>query len=105
MGKWDSSAPGYSWVEIVTMDRIKADCTSPVQPGDAERSKTGEQDPELTVLRKAEEFFQICDLEGKGFVTCQDMQVKQNWLCGIHNEKDPKALNAFRLTNLELKML
>ncbi|KAF4804360.1 EF-hand calcium-binding domain-containing protein 4B [Turdus rufiventris] len=56
------------------MDRIKADCTSPVQPGDAERSKTGEQDPELTVLRKAQEFFQICDLEGKGFVTCQDMQ-------------------------------
>uniref|UniRef100_A0A8C3TNH5 Calcium release activated channel regulator 2A n=1 Tax=Catharus ustulatus TaxID=91951 RepID=A0A8C3TNH5_CATUS len=56
------------------MDRTKGDCTSPVQPGDAERSKTGEQDPELTVLRKAQEFFQICDLEGKGFVTCQDMQ-------------------------------
>ncbi|NWV23447.1 EFC4B protein, partial [Origma solitaria] len=29
---------------------------------------------ELTVLGKAQEFFQICDLEGKGFVTLQDMQ-------------------------------
>ncbi|KAM4906020.1 EF-hand calcium-binding domain-containing protein 4B [Sylvia borin] len=56
------------------MDRIKGDCASPVQPGDAERSRTGEQDPELTVLGKAQEFFQICDLEGKGFVTRQDMQ-------------------------------
>ncbi|XP_056351567.1 EF-hand calcium-binding domain-containing protein 4B isoform X1 [Oenanthe melanoleuca] len=56
------------------MDRRKGDCTSPVQPGDAERSRTGEQDPELTVLGKAQEFFQICDLEGKGFVTRQDMQ-------------------------------
>ncbi|KFQ75938.1 EF-hand calcium-binding domain-containing protein 4B, partial [Phaethon lepturus] len=28
----------------------------------------------LTVLGKAHEFFQICDLEGKGFITCQDMQ-------------------------------
>ncbi|XP_068873890.1 EF-hand calcium-binding domain-containing protein 4B [Aphelocoma coerulescens] len=56
------------------MDRVKGDCTSPVQPGDGERSRTEEQDPELTVLGKAQEFFQICDLEGKGFVTCQDMQ-------------------------------
>ncbi|XP_063004676.1 EF-hand calcium-binding domain-containing protein 4B isoform X2 [Melospiza melodia melodia] len=56
------------------MDRIRGDYTSPAQPGDAERSRTGEQDPELTVLGKAQEFFQICDLEGKGFVTRQDMQ-------------------------------
>ncbi|NWS62005.1 EFC4B protein, partial [Chunga burmeisteri] len=28
----------------------------------------------LTVLGKAREFFQICDLEGKGFITRQDMQ-------------------------------
>ncbi|XP_066426096.1 EF-hand calcium-binding domain-containing protein 4B [Molothrus aeneus] len=56
------------------MDRIRGDYTSPVQPGDAEGSRTGEQDPELTVLGKAQEFFQICDLEGKGFVTRQDMQ-------------------------------
>uniref|UniRef100_A0A8C3Q729 Uncharacterized protein n=1 Tax=Geospiza parvula TaxID=87175 RepID=A0A8C3Q729_GEOPR len=56
------------------MDRIRGDLTSPMQPGDAERSRTGEQDPELTVLGKAQEFFQICDLEGKGFVTRQDMQ-------------------------------
>ncbi|NWH53155.1 EFC4B protein, partial [Fregata magnificens] len=28
----------------------------------------------LTVLGKAHEFFQICDLEGKGFITHQDMQ-------------------------------
>ncbi|NXA15184.1 EFC4B protein, partial [Sapayoa aenigma] len=29
---------------------------------------------ELTVLGKSQEFFQICDLEGKGFITRQDMQ-------------------------------
>ncbi|KAM6212767.1 EF-hand calcium-binding domain-containing protein 4B [Sarcoramphus papa] len=56
------------------MDRIQGDCASPVPPGDAERSRTGEQDPGLTVLGKAHEFFQICDLEGKGFITRQDMQ-------------------------------
>ncbi|KFW09712.1 EF-hand calcium-binding domain-containing protein 4B, partial [Fulmarus glacialis] len=28
----------------------------------------------LTMLGKAHEFFQICDLEGKGFITRQDMQ-------------------------------
>ncbi|XP_025935737.1 EF-hand calcium-binding domain-containing protein 4B isoform X3 [Apteryx rowi] len=56
------------------MDRMQGDCASPVSPGDAERSWTGEQDPELTVLGKAYEFFQICDLEGKGFITHQDMQ-------------------------------
>ncbi|NWQ80720.1 EFC4B protein, partial [Columbina picui] len=28
----------------------------------------------LTLLGKAHEFFQICDLEGKGFITRQDMQ-------------------------------
>ncbi|XP_029897301.1 EF-hand calcium-binding domain-containing protein 4B [Aquila chrysaetos chrysaetos] len=74
MSKWDSSIPKYSCAEIVTMDRIQGDCASPVPPGDAERSRTGEQDPGLTVLGKAREFFQICDLEGKGFITCQDMQ-------------------------------
>ncbi|XP_017685593.1 PREDICTED: EF-hand calcium-binding domain-containing protein 4B isoform X1 [Lepidothrix coronata] len=56
------------------MDRIQRDCASPMPPGDAERGRTEEQDPELTVLGKAQEFFQICDLEGKGFVTRQDMQ-------------------------------
>ncbi|XP_075347883.1 EF-hand calcium-binding domain-containing protein 4B [Mycteria americana] len=56
------------------MNRIQGDCASPVPPGDAERSRTGEQDSGLTVLGKAREFFQICDLEGKGFITRQDMQ-------------------------------
>ncbi|XP_009701133.1 PREDICTED: EF-hand calcium-binding domain-containing protein 4B [Cariama cristata] len=56
------------------MDRIQGHCVSPVPPGDAEKSRTGEQDPGLTVLGKAREFFQICDLEGKGFITRQDMQ-------------------------------
>ncbi|XP_009078542.1 PREDICTED: EF-hand calcium-binding domain-containing protein 4B [Acanthisitta chloris] len=56
------------------MERIQGDCASPVPPGDAERSRTGEQDPELSMLAKAQEFFQICDLEGKGFITRQDMQ-------------------------------
>ncbi|XP_054043270.1 EF-hand calcium-binding domain-containing protein 4B isoform X3 [Rissa tridactyla] len=56
------------------MDRIQGDCASPVPPGNAERSRTGEQDSGLTVLGKAHEFFQICDVEGKGFITRQDMQ-------------------------------
>uniref|UniRef100_A0A8C0EHA4 Calcium release activated channel regulator 2A n=1 Tax=Bubo bubo TaxID=30461 RepID=A0A8C0EHA4_BUBBB len=74
MREWDSSISKYSSAEIVTMDRIQGDCASPVPPGDAERNRTGEQDPRLTVLGKAHEFFQICDLEGKGFITRQDMQ-------------------------------
>ncbi|XP_064319611.1 EF-hand calcium-binding domain-containing protein 4B isoform X2 [Phalacrocorax carbo] len=53
------------------MDRIQGDCASHVAPGDGERSR---EDPGLTVLGKAHEFFQICDLEGKGFITHQDMQ-------------------------------
>ncbi|KAM9293536.1 EF-hand calcium-binding domain-containing protein 4B isoform 2-T2 [Morus bassanus] len=56
------------------MDRRQGDCASHVPPGDAERSRTAEQDPGLTVLGKAHEFFQICDPEGKGFITHQDMQ-------------------------------
>ncbi|KAM6287787.1 EF-hand calcium-binding domain-containing protein 4B isoform 2-T3 [Spheniscus humboldti] len=74
VSKWDSSIPKYSCAETVTMDRIEGDYASPVPPGDAERSRTGEQDPGLTVLGKAHEFFRICDLEGKGFITRQDMQ-------------------------------
>ncbi|KFO71445.1 EF-hand calcium-binding domain-containing protein 4B, partial [Cuculus canorus] len=35
----------------------------------------------LTVWGKAHEFFQICDLEGKGFVTRQDMQRLHPELC------------------------
>uniref|UniRef100_A0A8C3JCN3 Calcium release activated channel regulator 2A n=1 Tax=Calidris pygmaea TaxID=425635 RepID=A0A8C3JCN3_9CHAR len=56
------------------MDRIQGDCASPAPPGNAERSRTGEQDSGLSVLGKAHEFFQICDVEGKGFITRQDMQ-------------------------------
>ncbi|XP_068556586.1 EF-hand calcium-binding domain-containing protein 4B isoform X3 [Anas acuta] len=56
------------------MDRMQGECTSPVPSGDAEKSRTGEEDPGPTVLGKAHEFFQICDVEGKGFITCQDMQ-------------------------------
>ncbi|KAK2528099.1 Cracr2a [Columba livia] len=56
------------------MDIIQGDCVSPAVPGHTERSKTGEEDPGLTVVGKAHEFFQICDLEGKGFITRQDMQ-------------------------------
>ncbi|PKU33104.1 ef-hand calcium-binding domain-containing protein 4b [Limosa lapponica baueri] len=56
------------------MDRIQGDCASPAPPGNAERSMTGEQDSGLSVLGKAHEFFQICDVEGKGFITRQDMQ-------------------------------
>lgn len=57
---------------------MQGECAGPVPSGDAEKSRTGEEDPGPTVLGKAHEFFQICDVEGKGFITCQDMQVKQN---------------------------
>ncbi|KAM4672100.1 LOW QUALITY PROTEIN: EF-hand calcium-binding domain-containing protein 4B [Amazona ochrocephala] len=53
-------------VLIVTMNRIQGDHASPVPPE--------EQDAGLTVLGKAYEIFQICDLEGTGFITCQGMQ-------------------------------
>lgn len=53
---------------------MQGECASPVPSGDAEKSRTGEEDPGPTVLGKAHEFFQICDVEGKGFITCQDMQ-------------------------------
>ncbi|XP_028942234.1 EF-hand calcium-binding domain-containing protein 4B-like, partial [Antrostomus carolinensis] len=56
------------------MDRIQGDSASSVPPRDAERSRTAKQDPGLTVLEKAHEFFQICDLESKGFITRQDMK-------------------------------
>ncbi|XP_010212331.1 PREDICTED: EF-hand calcium-binding domain-containing protein 4B [Tinamus guttatus] len=56
------------------MDGTQGDNASPVSPEDAEKSRTGEQDPGLTMLGKAYEFFQICDMEGKGFITRQDMQ-------------------------------
>lgn len=31
---------------------------------------------ELAMLRKAQEFFQTCDVEGKGFIARRDMQVR-----------------------------
>ncbi|XP_038275735.1 EF-hand calcium-binding domain-containing protein 4B [Dermochelys coriacea] len=59
----------------VTPDRIKGECASPGPLGDTEWSRT-EQDPrqQLAMLGKAHEFFQICDVEGKGFITRRDMQ-------------------------------
>lgn len=37
---------------------------------------TQEQVPgQLAMLRKAQEFFQTCDAEGKGFIARSDMQV------------------------------
>lgn len=86
------------------MDRIRGACASPVPPGDAERSRTEEQDPGLTVLGKVHEFFQICDLEGKGFITHQDMQVKIGYVKCTMREA-PNALNKLRLINLELKIV
>ncbi|XP_035169262.1 EF-hand calcium-binding domain-containing protein 4B isoform X2 [Oxyura jamaicensis] len=64
------------------MDRTQGDSASPVPLGDTEKRRTGEEDPGPTgeedpgptLLGKAHEFFQICDVEGKGFITCQDMQ-------------------------------
>ncbi|CAM4462049.1 unnamed protein product [Caretta caretta] len=59
----------------VTTDRIKGDCASPGPLGDTEWSRT-EQDlgQQLAMLGKAHEFFQICDVEGKGFIARRDMQ-------------------------------
>lgn len=99
----NSSIPKYSCAAVVTMDGIRGDYASPASPGDAERSRAEEQDPGLTVMGKAREFFQICDLEGKGFVTRQDMQVNQNRLCKRH--KAPNDRKQLRLINLELKIV
>lgn len=40
-------------------------CGSPLEQSDCS-----------TVLEKSQEFFQICDIEEKGFVTRRDMQVR-----------------------------
>uniref|UniRef100_F6PSV8 Calcium release activated channel regulator 2A n=1 Tax=Monodelphis domestica TaxID=13616 RepID=F6PSV8_MONDO len=49
-------------------------------PEDAQWSETREQDPgKLDMLKKAQEFFQTCDTEGKGFIARKDMQ-------RLHNE-------------------
>ncbi|XP_044839251.1 EF-hand calcium-binding domain-containing protein 4B [Mauremys mutica] len=55
----------------VTTDRIKGDSASPGPLGDTESSRT-ERDPgqQLAMLG----FFQICDVEGKGFIIRRDMQ-------------------------------
>ncbi|XP_039376344.1 EF-hand calcium-binding domain-containing protein 4B [Mauremys reevesii] len=55
----------------VTTDRRKGDCASPGPLGDTESSRT-ERDPgqQLAMLG----FFQICDVEGKGFIIRRDMQ-------------------------------
>lgn len=53
-------------------------CGARLDPLDNLESKeTQELVPaELDVLRKAQEFFQTCDVEGKGFIARRDMQVR-----------------------------
>lgn len=69
-GRADSSSQmsGHGWQErgacLEQMDR-------------AERLEVEEQMPVQSVMRKkAQEFFQTCDAEGKGFIARTDMQVR-----------------------------
>ena len=41
---------------------------------------------QLTMLRKAQEFFQTCDAEGKGFIARRDMQVRGSRVAPAHLE-------------------
>ncbi|XP_078012060.1 EF-hand calcium-binding domain-containing protein 4B isoform X3 [Phascolarctos cinereus] len=59
---------------------LKGNEANPKFPKDAQWSETRGQDPgQLDMLKKAQEFFQTCDTEGKGFITKKDMQ-------RLHNE-------------------
>uniref|UniRef100_A0A8C8S4C6 Calcium release activated channel regulator 2A n=1 Tax=Pelusios castaneus TaxID=367368 RepID=A0A8C8S4C6_9SAUR len=71
-----AASQNTSVTRSVTMNRIKGDCASPGPQGDAEWSRTGEQDPaqQLAMLGRAHELFQVCDVEGKGFIARRDMQ-------------------------------
>ncbi|KYO44690.1 EF-hand calcium-binding domain-containing protein 4B isoform X1 [Alligator mississippiensis] len=54
---------------------MEGGCAGPQSPGGVAWSGTGGQDPgQLDMLEKAHEFFQTCDVEGKGFITRHDMQ-------------------------------
>uniref|UniRef100_A0A8D0LBC9 Calcium release activated channel regulator 2A n=1 Tax=Sphenodon punctatus TaxID=8508 RepID=A0A8D0LBC9_SPHPU len=76
-----AASQNASVIRRVKTDRRKVGSASPGRQGDAERNSTEEQDPEqqLAMLGKAHEFFQICDVESKGFITRGDMQ-------RLHNE-------------------
>ncbi|XP_074050736.1 EF-hand calcium-binding domain-containing protein 4B isoform X3 [Macrotis lagotis] len=59
---------------------LKRNETNSKFPEDAQWSGTRGQDPvQLDMLKKAQEFFQTCDREGKGFIVRKDMQ-------RLHNE-------------------
>ncbi|XP_027712233.1 EF-hand calcium-binding domain-containing protein 4B isoform X2 [Vombatus ursinus] len=59
---------------------LKGNEANPKFPKDAQWSGTRGQDPgQLDMLKKAQEFFQTCDTEGKGFIAKKDMQ-------RLHNE-------------------
>lgn len=68
-GNSSSQMSGHGWQERVArleqMDR-------------PERLEVEEQMPAQSVMRrKAQEFFQTCDSEGKGFIARTDMQVRR----------------------------
>lgn len=42
---------------------------------EAGKSESGDMD-QNTILEKTHEFFQICDIENKGFINRRDMQVR-----------------------------
>ncbi|OBS80873.1 hypothetical protein A6R68_20929, partial [Neotoma lepida] len=65
-GDSSSQIPGHGWQESGTYVE---------QLDHPERLEVGEQVPSQSVMwRKAQEFFQTCDSEGKGFIARTDMQ-------------------------------
>uniref|UniRef100_A0A2D4PCA0 EF-hand domain-containing protein n=2 Tax=Micrurus TaxID=8634 RepID=A0A2D4PCA0_MICSU len=57
------------------MERQKRRVADPQLQEDPESSQVeGDSGSQLDVLAKAHEFFQVCDVEGKGFITRHDMQ-------------------------------
>ncbi|XP_053107536.1 EF-hand calcium-binding domain-containing protein 4B isoform X2 [Hemicordylus capensis] len=65
-----------SVIRAVKMDKRKRGFAPPGPQGGSERSKAADKDEEaqLDLLAKAHEFFQICDVEGKGYIARHDMQ-------------------------------
>lgn len=72
-----AASPNGSAIRAMKMGKRKKGCALPGTHGTLEKDLAAGKGSEapLDVLMKAQEFFQICDVKGRGFITRHDMQV------------------------------